>query len=82
MYAYVYVRKNKFSLSPLKSDSLPLLLLPDGHFNLLAFMRHKLYSEDIFTRLIWLTLFWSCYLTYTYDGFKYENYFLTISIFK
>ena len=60
MYAYVYVRKNKFSLSPLKSDSLSLLLLPDGHFNLLAFMRLRLYSEDMFTRLIWLTLFWSC----------------------
>ena len=29
-------------------------------------------SEDIFTRLIWLTLFTTCYITYTCHGFPYE----------
>ena len=33
----------------------------------------KLYSEVIFTHLILLTLFMSCYVTYTCQGFPYEN---------
>ena len=29
--------------------------------------------KDIFTLLIWLTLFTSCYVTYTCHGFPYER---------
>ena len=30
-------------------------------------------SEDIFTRLIWLTFFITCYVNYTCHGFPYEK---------
>ena len=35
-------------------------------------MLDKLYVEDVFTRLIWLTLFTTCYVTYTCHRFPYE----------
>ena len=38
-------------------------------------MLYKLYSEDVFTRLIWLTLFMSCYVTYTCHRFPYLTRF-------
>ena len=38
-----------------------------------GFMVYKLKSEDIFTRLIRLTLFMSCFVTYTCHGFPYDK---------
>ena len=38
-----------------------------------GFMLYKLKSEDIFTRLIRLTLFMSCFVTYTCHGFPYDK---------
>ena len=51
-------------------------------FNYLGFVLYKLYSEDIFLCLIWLTRLRSCSYQYTCYGLPYEttnkSYFLDL----